>query len=333
MSMRTDSRELEEGRWWWWWRRVVGGLRMANGWVRHGANRPQTRRANSTSPIIHTAFIHSRGIMGFLGILFLPSLSLFVIDSYLHWLTLRELAACWEEGGAKLIDCPPAGWWLAWEETVGPKPAAIFLPQCPGNDKSCWNILAEMHGPNSSILTLSFFHKHVGVDVCESPSPPPLLRVWGVFFCCYKCCLHAPKAEIRIRWSWGAPLNKAFRWLNYWTNRDVYLQQNSRAWWSFWTQQQNQSCIKLCVPIICSSLLCWTCWFFFPLTVAWLVNNGYSRQNTRMLWKWRQRSWRIQQDRGDSSRKVCCSWQHCSKPNRGKNTHCHVWFIADDINL
>lgn len=38
-----------------------------------------------------------RGIMGFFRIFFF-SLNLSVTDSYLHWLTLREPAACWEGG-------------------------------------------------------------------------------------------------------------------------------------------------------------------------------------------------------------------------------------------
>lgn len=59
------------------------GQEQNGGWARHEANRPQTRRSDSTYPIIHTALGHSRGIMGFLSVFF-PLIDSFVTDSYLH---------------------------------------------------------------------------------------------------------------------------------------------------------------------------------------------------------------------------------------------------------
>lgn len=73
-----------------WWRLVEAG------W---GKAPTGLRRSDSASPIIHAAMSHSRGIMGFFRIFFsLSSLTLSETDSYLHWLTLRELGACWERG-------------------------------------------------------------------------------------------------------------------------------------------------------------------------------------------------------------------------------------------
>lgn len=110
----------------WAWEQTAGSG-AGTGWRRLGkAGSQQARPDDSTSPIIHTALSHSGGIMGIFRTFF-PSLTLSVTDSYLHWLTLRELAGCWMRGGTRLIDCLPAGWWLASEETAGPQPTAIFL--------------------------------------------------------------------------------------------------------------------------------------------------------------------------------------------------------------
>ena len=101
--------------------RQQGAGRQQNGtWVKHETSRPQTRRSDSTYPIIYTALSHGRGMMGFFSrFFFFPALTRCesVTDSYLHWLTLRELAACWG-GVAGLIDCLLTGWWLASKETA-----------------------------------------------------------------------------------------------------------------------------------------------------------------------------------------------------------------------
>lgn len=179
-------------------------------------------------------------------------------DSYLHWLTLRELAACWE--GGRQANWLSSSWLMAGFGRNGRLAAHHhfslqiawkwwILLECFGRD--AWTQLVDSH----FVFSINMWMWMLWVTSTTT------LGV-GSFLCRYKYCLHAPKAEIRIRWSRGGLLNKAFRWLNYWTNRDVYLQQDSRAWWSFWTQQQNQSCIKLCVPIICTSLQHWTRRFF-----------------------------------------------------------------------
>lgn len=63
--------------------RGAGRAHIGGGWMRRRANRPQTRRSDSTYPIIRTALSHSGGIMGFFRIFFF-SLTLSVTDSYLH---------------------------------------------------------------------------------------------------------------------------------------------------------------------------------------------------------------------------------------------------------
>lgn len=121
-----------------------------------------------------------------------------------------------------------------------------ILLECFGRDARTW--LADSHFVFSINMWMFWVTTTTTLGV-------------GNFLCRYKYCLYAPKAEIRIRWSQGGLLNKAFWWLNYWTNRDVYLQQDSGAWWSFWTQQQNQSGIKLRVSIICSRIQHWARFF------------------------------------------------------------------------
>lgn len=83
--------------------------------VRKEANRPHNRSSDSTSPIIHTALSHSSSIIGSIRIFFFIEL---VWDWQLSTFTdtqgSRRLQR--SKGGPRLIDCLPAGWWLALEK-------------------------------------------------------------------------------------------------------------------------------------------------------------------------------------------------------------------------
>lgn len=169
------------------------------------------------------------------------------------WLTAicndwhEEPAACWERG--RQINCLPYSWLMVGLQKKRQSPPSFLFCGLTRNDDSCSSVLAEMH------------------EVDSSPPPPPW--VWGFFFAFYKYCLFLTKAEIRIR---ERLLNKAFQRLNYWTEkRCIPAAKQQGLMVFFWTQQQNQSCIKLCVPVICSSLRRRTGRFF---ETRWL-NNGF----------------------------------------------------------
>lgn len=101
-----------------------------------------------------------------------------VSDSYLPWLTPRKLTArCsswWQQKGVgRLIDYPPAGWWLMEKET------AVYHHYSLSVSFS-WCIFlepfsSEMHW-DSQPLAWSFFYN--GHGCCESP--PIALSVWAV---------------------------------------------------------------------------------------------------------------------------------------------------------
>lgn len=129
----------------------VGWAQNGGGWLRQGASRPQTRRFNISN---HSHCLEPQ--WGYYGILrhFFSSLTLSLTDSYLHWLTLGELEACWE--GGRQTNWLSSSWLMAGFVKNG-RPAAHhhFSPQIAWK---LWilNVLAEMHELGYSILTLSF---------------------------------------------------------------------------------------------------------------------------------------------------------------------------------
>lgn len=155
--------------------------------------------------------------MGFLVVVFFSSLTLSVTDSYLHWLTLRELAACWDRGlwrgwPGKLTVFQLVDGWRRKEAQTAHRHFSLqidwkwwILLQCLGRD--AWTLLCLFH---KCVDGTSHYQYHPGCG--------------EFFFDDINSCLHTPKAEIRIRWNQEGLLNKAFRRLNYWTNRDAYLQ-------------------------------------------------------------------------------------------------------------
>lgn len=153
------------------WARVKAvGSRMGNGGsrMRHKANRAQTRHFDST--YLHIALSHS-------GVLWdswacPPTHWPSVTDSYLHWLTPRELGACWEVALARLIDHLPALSWLALNVT---NTILLNRMKCA---EYCWKVRQRCTNW-SSYLEVKRKHVHI-----EPQQLPP--RVWRVFPCRYK---------------------------------------------------------------------------------------------------------------------------------------------------
>lgn len=90
-------------------------------------------------------------------------------------------------------------------------------------------------------------------------------------------------------------------------------------------QQQNQSCIKLCVPMICSSRQHWTRRFFWRR--PWLVNNWYYTQNIHMHRKWRKKSQRTQQDKKRVITKSEIVIHSGAKDKKNKTMYIVFWVI------
>lgn len=172
-----------------------------------GAHRPQTRRADSPSPFSHTALSHSGGLMGFFRIFFFFShwLSLWLTAIYIDWHWVNWKPA--ERGGHQAN-------WLSYSWSMAGfrrkcRPATCYFSSAYSLEtmdleelfwQGCMNCCRKFS------LCLFLSHAHVDVWLWLNTT----LGV-GIFLCCYKYCLHAAKPKIRIRWSQGGLLNKAFQ--------------------------------------------------------------------------------------------------------------------------
>lgn len=150
----------------WAWEQTAGGGAGTGWWLGEArSQQPSTRRSDSTYPIIHTALSLSGAIMGFhrMFFFFFSWLTLFVTDSYLHWLTLRELAACWE-GGGRQANWLSSSWLMAGFRRK--RQACGLVPFFSADRLQMMNpaVIIWQRCMNSvSWFSLCLFHKHMDV--------------------------------------------------------------------------------------------------------------------------------------------------------------------------